>query len=229
MSGMLNTYYDVSKLSLWGEKGNQESNPRFALSFRDGNPRFVTYTGEIGSIINFPCDYRTFVAVLEAFEFMLDAPKGARISIDSKGRKYVNGQRTDEIRLVSVLHIGKSKEGVIFVSLVEEGKPKIAFAFNKNEWHDFRNESGEDIPVEVLSRWYAAGYLKLVRNAIAVMLVDYTREAYRDGEYKPTPIDNGNNKGKFQGKNNNNYGKKQNQPSTVPEMSSIDLNEDILF
>lgn len=224
MPGMFNTYYDVNRLSLWGEKGNQENRPRLAIQFRDGNPGFMNYTGEIGSVISFPCNYNSFSGILEAFESILDAPPGARISIDRS-----IGKPGEDKKLISTLHIGKSKDGVIYLSLVEESKPKTAYAFRKDDWHNYKDEAGEPIDVAKLSRWYAAGYLKLVRNSLAIMLGSYTSEAYNKGDYKPKEIEQ-NGKGNFtpKGKGSSESFEASPKPK-IPELNEVDLTEDISF
>lgn len=200
MVGMYNTYYDVSKCTLWGIKGdNDQFSPRLVLSFRDGNPRFVVYTGEKGVIINFPCDVFIMQTVLDRMKEIVDAPPGTKIGVNSKSVHYDNGKRTNEKRLVSTLYVGKNKDGIIYIYIREDKKPDIIFAFRKNEWHDFFDANKVELPEDVMSRYFANAYIKFIENSLALFIHQYTLEAYQKGEYKPGVIENGRQPAKGQG------------------------------
>lgn len=215
---MFKTFYDIGKTTIWGERKDNEFTPKFVLSFRDGNPRIVVYTGEQGSVINFPCDYTVFMAVLERLEVTIKAPKGYKTSITSLGTVYKDDKPTKEKRLVSTLHIGKSKDGVVYLFLEEETKRKVVFAFKKNEWHEFFGENKEPISEEEMSCLYATGYLKMLRGIMTNAIMQYTSDAFREGDYKPYRIDD---------KNNNNFKKTASTPKK--EMFADDFSDDIPY
>lgn len=186
---MVNTYYDVAKTTLWGEKGNLEQAPRFVFSFRDGNPRFVVYTGEVGNVISFGVDYYTLGGILEAFNTVIDSAPGSRIDIDVTRFKWENNQRTNEKIIGAVLHFGKSKDGMLYISLISDGKPKLVFPFKKTDWHNFRDETGENLVTERESMLHARGYVRMLQVLSANMLAEYTKQSFEKSEYKPGEID----------------------------------------
>lgn len=201
MTGMYNTYYDISKLTLWGDRRDGQISPRLTLSFRDGNPRFVVYTGDKDvKPINFPADFIIMETVLDRFRQIIDGPNGIKTSITSLGAKYDdNNRRTNEKRLVSTLYIGKNKEGIVYMLIKEESKPDIVFAFRKNEWHGFMDESSQEIPEATLSKYFAKAFVELTSRALGYFIGKYTEDAFTHGEYKPGVINrdfnNNNNKG----------------------------------
>lgn len=188
-STMVNTYFDVGKLLLWADKGDREKTPSIKLSFMDGNPRFVVNTGEpVGGLINFPTNFDSMAETLEVMDSIIDAEPGTVIVVAAMGLKYVNDKPTDEEIIRSKLVFGKNKEGLIFFAVIEDNKPKIEFAFRKTKWHRFYESNQVEMNESSLTKFYARGYVHLVKNVLALALWDYTKQAYEHGEYKPTPM-----------------------------------------
>lgn len=217
-----NTYFDVNRLTLWADKGDFEQTPRFLLSFADGRPRFVTYAGETGSIINFPTDPVTMLVVVQAIELIANGARGKKISIPSLGMKYVNNERTNEKRIVSTLHIAKTNNGIVALSIFSEGKPKIGFAFAASNWHEFRDETETALDKELESKMYALAYAAAVKSLVLKGMWDHTYQAYENSDYKPgeikAPGSNGNNGGKGNwNNNNNNRNNNNNSQQRAPE------------
>lgn len=222
---MYNTYYDVAKLTLWGERKAGAPVPRLTLSFRDGNPRFVVYTGEKGVIINFPADYIIMSTVLDRLDIIANGAPGAKTTVTSLGMQYEDGKRTNKKRLVSTLHIGKNKEGIVYILVKEDGKPDIPFAFRKNEWHDFHNEAKEEFTEAEMSKDFAKAFAFLTKNALLHFLHQYTQQAYEKGQFKPGVIGGDNN-----GQNNNTGKRAYGSGNTEKSIAKFDdIDEDIAF
>lgn len=193
MASMYKSFYDIGKIVIWadGEGINNDSKrPRMTLSFRDGNPRIVVNTGEPGVVgmINFPMDPLTFGAVLETLRDIVTAEPGTRWTIDSLGSVWENDKPTDALRTVSVLHIGKTKDGIIYLCLIEETKPKIVFPLKSSKYHNFRDESKNLLPDSVISERLARGLIGTLSIIHANIIVDYTRDEYTYGNRKPYPL-----------------------------------------
>lgn len=198
MSKIYQTYYDVSRFVLWADNPNEEGKrARFVLSFRDGNPRFVVYTGGLGKdgIINFPMDIIHLTAVMNCLKDAANGPPENQTSIDSLTTVYENDKPTKQKKVLSTLVMGKSKEGIVYICIVAEARPKVVFPIKPSPFHIFRNSNKEVISDSVISKNMALGIADVVLDTIARVMIDYTNEEYNDGGRKPTPINTNNNKG----------------------------------
>lgn len=191
MANLVGTYYDISKLVIWGDETTDGENKRSRLvfSFRDGNPRITVYTGASGAngVISFPSDYPTMVGIITLLKDVIAGQPGMKYAIDSLTTVYDNNKPTTEKKIVSTLYIGKSKEGLIYFSVITEGKPKLVFTIKPSPFHVFRDSEKNNIPDSVISCKLATGIADLVLNIISNVITEYTAEEYT-GARKPTPI-----------------------------------------
>ena len=197
MARLYKTYYDIGKIVIWGEEGDQNRRPKLVLSFRDGNPRITVYTGVQGpeGVISFPSDYATMSAVVNLLKEVAKAPPGTKYSVDSLTTLYENNQPTNQKRLVSVLYIGKSKEGLVYLSVIAENRPKLVFTIKPSPYHVFRDENKNELPQEKISSMLAEGIAELIMNVISNILVDYTEEEFNELKNNSKPkATNGNSK-----------------------------------
>lgn len=202
MSKLLKMYYDVSKIVLWGETDSSEEGakpPRFILSFRDGNPRFVVYTGLSGkeSVITFPCDAIHMTTIMNFLQDVANGEPNDRIEVGSYGTVWENNKPTKEKVSKGVLYIGKSKEGIVYFSVIAENKPKIIFPIKCSPYHSFRDREKNLIPDSVISKKMALGLADLVLDVIKTNIVNYTNEEYENGKKQTSTDPQGN----FQVKN----------------------------
>lgn len=191
MSNLIKTYYDLSKLVIWGDDLAEEDQkrPRLVFGFRDGNPRITVYTGATGSngVIAFPSDYPTMVACMNMLKDVIASEPGTKFSIESLSTVYENNKPTKEKRVISTLYIGKSKEGIIYFSVITEGKPKLVFSIKPSPFHIFRDADKNIIPDSEMSCKLAKGIADIVLDVISGILQAYTAEEYATVR-KPTPI-----------------------------------------
>lgn len=191
MAKVYQTFYDVARFTLWADSPSEDGKrARFVLSFRDGNPRFVAYTGGNGkdSILNFPCDNIHMSTSMIQLEDIAKSPNEAQITCDSMVAVYENDKPTKEKKVIGKLMIGKTKEGVVYIGVVAEGKPKIIFPFKPSDFHVFRNANKEVMQLKDVSKDMAIGFTRVVLTAISMIMVNYTNEEYDDGPRKPTLI-----------------------------------------
>ena len=179
---LVKTYYDVSKLVIWGDDAPEgdAKRPRMVFSFRDGNPRITVYTGQTGpnGVISFPSDYPTMVGIINVLKDVIAGQPGTRFSIDSLTAVYQDNKPTKDKKVVAVLHIGKSKEGIIYFSVTAEAKPKLLFSIKPSPFHAFRDAEKNTIPDSVMSTKIASGLADLILNIISSVIVNYTNEEY---------------------------------------------------
>jgi len=191
MSNLVKTYYDLSKLVIWGDETGEadQKRPRLVFGFRDGNPRITVYTGVPGQngLITFPSDYPTMVACMNMLKDVIAGAPGTKFSIDSLGTVYENNKPTKDKRVVGTLYMGKSKDGIIYFSVMAEGKPKLVFSVKPSPYHVFRDGDKNVIPDSVMSCKLANGIADLVLDIIGRILEAYTAEEYSTVR-KPAPI-----------------------------------------
>lgn len=191
MGNLVKTYADVSKLVIWGDSDAADNNshkPRLIFSFRDGNPRFVVYTGKTGveGIINFPSDYPTMVGIINLLKDIAKGEPGEKYAVDSSTVVYSNDKPTNEKRVVSTLYIGKSKEGLVYLSVISEGKPKLVFTVKTSPFHSFRDGNKAQVPDSVVSERITLGLCDLILDILSRIIVDYTYEEYAGGKKQTT-------------------------------------------
>lgn len=186
MTKLLKKYYDVSKLVIWGEGEVDGDNkrPRMVFGFRDGNPRFVVYTGLQGKegVINFPCDAIHMTGTMHFLKDIIAGPAGEKFILDSLRAVYEDNKPTKEKQLTAALHAGKSKDGIIYFCLIAEGRPKIVFPIKQSPFHMFRDAAKNPIPDGVVSQNLAKGLIDMILHMVSDSMLAYTNEEYANGK-----------------------------------------------
>lgn len=170
-------YSDVGRLNVWGEELENGKRPRLAFGFRDGNPRVIVYTGEMGTngIITFGCDPLTFGVFLEDLKDVIDGEPGKKFTADSLLPSNDQGPE----KLLAVLHVGKTKEGVVYLSVISEGKPKLVFTLKPSKYHRFRDGdknilSDDKISVKMATALHNYLYGIVSQSSLLYMVEEYT-------------------------------------------------------
>ena len=192
VSNVVKKYYDLSRLVIWQDGDNEDGSKkaRMVFGFRDGNPRITVYTNAQGGegVIAFPCDIPHMCAIMSYVNDIANGPAGAKVSVESLTSVYNNNKPTMEKKVMSTLYIGKSKEGLVYFSVISEGKPKLIFTLKTSQYHGFRDSDKNVIPDSEISKRMAIGLSDLVLSAISQIMVQYTNEEYNDGIRKSTII-----------------------------------------
>ena len=154
------------------------------FGFRDGNPRFIVYTGLQGKegVINFPCDAIHMTGTMHFLKDIIAGPPGEKILVDSLRTVYENDKPTREKAVTSTLHAGKSKDGVIYFSLISEGRPKIVFPIKMSPFRGFRDGGKNVIPEGTVSQKLALGLTDMILNMVSDALMAYSNEEYANGK-----------------------------------------------
>jgi len=216
MSKLYKTYYDLAKLVIWSDEPinpDVTTKARLVFSFRDGNPRITVYTGLQGpsGVISFPSDYPTMTYALNKLKDIANGPNDNKVIIESLTSVYIDNKITSDKRLVSTLHVGKSKDGILYISVVSDDKPKIVFPIKTSPYHVFKDKDGNIIPESELSKDLTLGICDLVLELLSNAIQQYTNEEYTVGDRKPTPI-----------RQNGTYQKQQPAPLNDEISSDID-------
>lgn len=180
MSFFQQKFFDVSNFVLWSDGPVEGKRAKFIISFRDGNPRFTVYTGVNGKegIITWPCDTVNFVATLNKLKDIANGENGNKIIVDSLTSVYVDNKITNDKRILSKLVIGKSNEGICYITIIEENKPKIIFEFKSSPYHIFRGKDGEKMPDVHISKSMAIGVADMLLNLVTNVLLQNSQEYY---------------------------------------------------
>lgn len=186
MTTLLKKYYDVSKLTIWGEGEPEGENkrPRLVFSFRDGNPRFVVYTGLQGKegVINFPCDAMHMTGAMLMLEDIANGNPSEKFMLDSLRTLYENDKPTKEKQVAATLHAGKSKDGIMYFSVIQEGRPKIVFPIKPSPFHTFRDTAKNVMTDSYVSVKLALGVSEMIRRMVSDVLLKYSDEEYANGK-----------------------------------------------
>ena len=179
-------YYDVSKLVIWGEGEADGDNkrPRMVFSFRDGNPRFVVYTGLQGKegVINFPCDSLHMTTAMLMLEDTANGTPSEKFMLESLRTLYENDKPTKEKQVAATLHCGKSKDGIMYFSVISDGRPKIVFPLKTSPFHVWRDTGKNVMSDAIVSQKMAIGISFLIRSMISTVLLKYSDEEYENGK-----------------------------------------------
>lgn len=182
-----NRYVDHRNVRLATLNSASGRDAQLLLGFRDGNPRIVVYTGEQGraGVLNFPMDLVTGTVLMNMLKDLATTGKpGDRRVLDSKGFVYVNGQKADnEMVVKATAHIGVSKSGIIYISISEtapekQSENKLIFQFALSEFHSVKDQHGEPVEAERISRMVALATADLMLGAIAEAMVGRTKEDF---------------------------------------------------
>jgi len=157
----------------------------FALltwSSRNGYPRITVFTEnknktetfDFNRMISAPFDYTTLNSFIEMFETVINGEKDKSYKLDCFNMKYVNNERTDEKYLQASVTIGKNKNGIVFLAVVEEGKPKIAFDLNYTTFFKVYKDNEPVTDAGELSCLYAKGYIRTLKKIVGIRMVEET-------------------------------------------------------
>jgi hypothetical protein len=142
-------------------------------SERNGFPKFTVYTENNyrgpGVPINYNKVIRLSFTPLNLLDFLendipelLKAEPGTKKGVKANNVKYVNNEKTDEIVPEGTLIVGIDKEGVVYVTAIDEGKKKIKFEIMPDvKWFVKLDSNGQPVKDKsVLSRAFAKTYFR---------------------------------------------------------------------
>ena len=190
-SKVYRTYYDVSRIVLWADNPAEEGRrARLVLGFRDGQPRLTVYTGVPGrdGVIAFPMDIPNFAATMLMLKDIANGEKDKQIKGESLTSEYKNDKPTGQKRVVSTMHLGKTKEGIVYISLTSEDKPKIIFPFQPSSFHTFLTQDKQPLDPDYVSKCFAIGIAEVFLGIVGKVILAYTNDEYDASERKPAVI-----------------------------------------
>lgn len=167
---------DFDKLQMWTPTpGAPGKRAKLGFSIRDGNPRITVFTNDPKDTINKGIIYaamnpETFFAFLALFEKVIKSQEEVKTKIDCFGTRWENDKPTKERILISELYFGRTAEGIVWISLVAENRPKIKFDFKISDFHGIFRGDGKQISEAESSQLEALAKLGLLRTIYSNMI-----------------------------------------------------------
>lgn len=167
---------ELDRFSLWAK--NPSADPtarqsRLAFGTFRNNPRISVFTNdpadtEKSGVIPAPMDPVTFFTFLTNFEEICKGPVGKKGSLDNYTKyKDEQGIYGDKILLSKTIY-GKDEDGICWLSIIANNRPKIKFEYIPSDFHKFFDTEGADVTRERGSMYRALETIRLLRIAMGV-------------------------------------------------------------
>ena len=155
------------------------SNPRIVVDCMDDSMR--NRDMDFGRITH-TMDPLLFNMYLEQLQRIADGPSEHKEKVVGLGHSYPNGQKSQEITPQTDMWVGKDKDGLVFVSIVnkKDGFPVIKFPFGPSDrrYVQFFHGDGNEFNKSELSILAAKGYVRLLTQVMNNLLLTH---------YEPPP------------------------------------------
>lgn len=159
-----------------------EGNPRIEVRTNDPNDQDNNY-GKITAAMA-PMESGGLAVLIDQ---AIDAPNGWKRGIkNSNSYKPGSGERFETPQHVSDIVLGKDEEGVIWISVVEQGRPVIRFYFGPSKFHQFVNADGTPLSKAEVSILVARAYAKMLPVVLGNLIaIDAVNKSENPEEQKP--------------------------------------------
>lgn len=219
---LVKTFADVAKIVMWAESPvEDDKSARLQIGLRDGNPRIAVYTGGKGkeSMLNFPMSIIDTVTLMNVLKDIANGAPGEIYTARSQGKVWKDDKPTNEVKDIAKLHIGKNKEGITFLSVTMEGRPKIVFPFKLSPFMLFQDKNQQPVP-EYVSTKMAIGLADLVLGVCTTLVLNYTQEEYANGTRTAMEITGNDSNGRPTG--NKSRDQQQQRPAQGNKFEDLD-------
>ena len=170
-----NKIIDIRRAVLFTD-GVDGKKARFQFSVREGYPRLTVFTGARGrdGIISGPMDIDGFLVFTKSLQDIANGKPGDKMAVDLKTMLYENNQPTDKTQLMSTLFFGKDDDGMVWLGLQTEGKPKLKFIFKVSDYMLFRKADGTTPLPSEMSSIIASSYASMLEHIFAYYSLNYS-------------------------------------------------------
>lgn len=182
-------FKELDKFGMYTDApGAEGRRSRLVFSSFRGNPRITVFTGipnDSGKgVINAPMNPETFLIFLNMLESVAKDSKEAKnkIACDTtvKTTDGETQQRNQQRMALSDVFFGKDAEGVMWVSVIAEGRPKIKFEFTVSDFHRIYKGDGTQISKGEASSLQALAMIDALRM-IFITHASELRPPYQPG------------------------------------------------
>ena len=156
-----NGYTTFDRLTMYtaNPKGSQHQRPRMSFGIDPKGSPIISVSlndPELQGRMNFinavyqPKEFMNVVATMYA---VLNNPEPNRLSyVTYRSVRDPEGKPTNDKVVLVTLHICKDKEGLVWLALDQEGKPKVKFIFEIAEWHTILDKDGTTVTPAFMSQ-----------------------------------------------------------------------------
>lgn len=172
-----------SKLSLSAKLPNSNIFAQLSVSLFKNNPRFV-FNAKDPSLMNrennfgkieAAFDSPVFFGVLELLREAINSREVFEKGFENSNHEFVNGQRSQDIRHLTTLKVGRDQDGHIYISVTSTDPkwPKVKFIFGvpDQRYHRLINADGSPANRAQLSNLMARAYLNMWSEMVSGCLV----------------------------------------------------------
>lgn len=179
--------FDFSKLSLNATQGKAQ----LKFNIYRNNPRIVIFTNDEkdrqqnSAPMSANMDPYSFMSFLQMLQSLVSAPAETKYKIENLTLKGEGKDRT--IAHASDLMLGKDANGVIWISVLMDGRPKFKFEIGDYKYHKFMHGDGKEMSKAEVSQMAAKGMVTLLSNIFSTYLTT-------NYEHVPATAFKGNNR-----------------------------------
>ena len=219
-----------NKLHIFCPSSQAGKQARLQWQFVDNNPRIKVFTNDeadktkeknFGSIYA-KMDLMAFHGLMALIKKSIDLKEAEHFKIENKNFSFAYGKRSETPVVESETYVGKDKDGVIWISVIANNRPKLKFLFTGDQYHTFSHGNGTPFSLSERSVVHASAWVEAITAIIKQMTVDN----YVDVEAKKAARD-GNAGGK-PGYDKKPYNKQQ-ESSNASQLDNFDTDQDLPF
>lgn len=222
-------------LNLRKDLADDKDSARLSWSMRGEYPRVTVYTSsnnflkedrtmDYNFVIIAPFDIVTFMYFLQTLAMVANQPKSSHYSINCLNTKVENGVRTNETIVQAIVSFGKDDNGVIYLSVTEDGKRKVKFDLLPNtRWFKYQDGDGNTITDKAfLSKMFTLSYIETLKRLMLPKYSQYASEVLVD---KPNIVKETKNETRKEKKNEDIQQKENKSETNIQSNGSSDKGE----
>lgn len=120
---------------------------RFVWSVREGAPRVTVFTNDPNDsdpkqMISAPLDPVTFMSIMDLINKVSVAKEETRYVVDCMVAVRDSEGKVIDKTVLGQLAVGRDGQGLVWISFIAEGRPKIKFIFTSNNMAIFKKADG---------------------------------------------------------------------------------------
>jgi len=170
---------------------------RLVFSIREGMPRITVFTNDASDIdpkqmISVPVDPVTLISLFDFISKAAISKEESRTQIQCFIPVKDNDGKMIDKSMIGQIVAGKDSSGIVFISVIAEGRPKIKFEFNSGNYNVFKKADGSAMSESEASSMVALSTMKCLSHIYMIQfekaIVDWSNRPKTEqakGSYTP--------------------------------------------